>query len=441
MSKSPLIKPKTRKFCCCFSVDSDSDSEDTQIHLQRVESEASPSVLEPAMYTSKKFGAEKIYYLKSHSHTFLATFRHEVVESNIDPGNSADKPDEVPEDFWKDRYKYFSRYDQGICLDRCTYNCEIQEKLVKNLVGIIQKRKEINSCLIHPSAIGNVPIQFARQMNVIVVENEEYRRNYLQKNLEIYQVAEKVQIVQDDFLNTGPVVDLVVIWPQLDRKIQLKCGTHLLELSNMIEKSLKMSSSIVVLLPPTLDPCEFIELLYGHELDPCVEFILLFDHSHLKCIACLLGKITKFVNQDIATSILGKIGMGKRQKEFMVEVIDKIGLRRVLELMDQAEKEAETGSLMESLKSKSKKFIELLKEEERVSLDSLVVLYKGSDGDEAARLLEQSNVFFIEIDITGTSYIEYNKSHIEGFENISQFAEELKLKETPNKNSLFLLIG
>lgn len=441
MSTNPLLKPKPRKFCCCFSVDSDSDSEDPSIHLQRVESEASPSILEPAMYTSKKFAADKIYYLKSHSHTVLATFRHVIVESDVEPCVSAEKLAEIPDEFWKDRYKYFSKFDQGVQLDYTAYNCEVQEKLVKNLVRVVLNRVKIENCLIYPCGIGSIPIQFAKHMNVIVVENESHRRNFLEVNSEIYGVKDKINVVQTEFLETKPNADLVVIWPQLDRKIQLKFMNHLSELSNLIEQSLKISQNICVILPPTLDPYEFIEHLYEFDLNPCVEFVLLFDHTHLKVVACLLGNIVKFASQDIVTSILSKIGMGKRQREFMADVISKLSLKRVLEIMDQAERESEKGSIMESLKSKSRKFIELLKEEESISLDSLVVLYKGSDGDEVARLLEQSNVFFIEVESKGNSYIEINRSRIEGFENINLFVEDFKIKETPNKNSLFLLIA
>jgi hypothetical protein len=440
MIKSPLINAK-RKICCCFTVDDSDESDTSTIHLQRVESDVSPSVLEPGIYSTKKFAADKIYYLNSGSHTILACFRHVVLNIDDESGTASDRPDHIPEDFWKDRYKYYSKYDRGVMIHQDSFTCEVQEKIAKHLSKLINERKKLETCLIYPCGVSNIPLQLSKYLTVKVLETNETKIKYLRQNAEIYEVTAQLELSPSPLEEITEKFDIFIICPEIDRKSQVKVWTDLGYLPDLLERASTLSSNIAILFPPTLDPYEFVECLKSLNMEPCVEFILLFDHSHLKNIACFLGNITKFPTSDIVNSILSKVGMDKRQRDFIFDILQKVGLKRVLEILDQAEAESEKGSVLEKLKSKSRKFIDILKDEERISLEGIIVLYRGSDGDEIARLFEQANVFFVEVESEGVSYVEVNRNVIEGFEDISRYVEDLKTKETPNKNSLFQLIG
>ena len=457
MSSSPLLKAK-RKICCCFTVDDSEEDDNSTIHLQRVESDISPSVLEPGIYTSKKFAANKIYCLKCEGRTMLACFRHLVLDIDEEPASTLDRPDQVPEDFWKERYKFFSKYDQGIHLEQDSYNFEVQEKVAKHLAKFINERAKVNCCVVYPCGASSLPLQLAKTVKVKVLENNERKRSCLKENAEIYEVSENIEFFVGDLENMrreqggeeegedredlqDTKDNVLVICPQIDRKAQVKIWMQAGYLPELIESSLKIYQNIAVLFPPTLDPYEFVECLRYESLEPLVEFIMLFDRSHLKNIACLLGNFTKFDTPDIIRSISSKLGMDKRQNDFIEGVLRNLGLRRLLEILDMAEASSDKGSLLEKIRSKSRKFIDILKEEEEISLDRIIVLYKGSDGDEIARLLEQASLFFVEVESDGQTYIEINTTRYEGLNDISLYIEGEKAKETPNKNSLFQLIG
>lgn len=453
MSSSPLLQAK-RKICCCFTVDDSEEDDNSTIHLQRVESDISPSVLEPGIYTTKKFAANKIYCLKCEGHTMLACFRHLVLDIDEESASTSDRPDHVPEDFWKERYKFFSKYDQGVHLEQDSYNFEVQEKVAKHLAKFINERAKVNHCVVYPCGASSVPLQLAKTVKVKVLENSESKRRCLRQNAEIYEVSENIEIFVGDLENMRKEEEeldkeelqeskdnVLVICPQIDRKAQVKIWMQASYLPELIESSLKIFQNIVVLFPPTLDPYEFVECLKYESLEPYVEFIMLFDRSHLKNIACLLGNFTKFDTPDIIRSISSKLGMDKRQNDFIEGVLRTLGLRRLLEILDLAEASSDKGSVLEKIRSKSRKFIDILKEEEEISLDRIIVLYKGSDGDEIARLLEQASLFFIEVESEEQTYIEINTTRYEGLNDINLYIEGEKAKETPNKNSLFQLIG
>ena len=97
MEKKPLIPKKKSGFCCCFTSE-DSDEIDSSIIMPRVESDISPSVLEPTLYSSKNYAADRVYFLGSSFHKFIVTFRHLRIESTEEVFSSSDSPENVREE-------------------------------------------------------------------------------------------------------------------------------------------------------------------------------------------------------------------------------------------------------------------------------------------------------------------------------------------------------
>ena len=73
--------------------------------------------------------------------------------------------------------------------------------------------------------------------------------------------------------------------------------------------------------------------------------------------------------------------------------------------MEQVEREAKSGSVLEQMKSKSKMFVEVLKEE-GIVLDDIIVFYMGKNGEDIARAMEEMNLFFVEIEEKSENILE-----------------------------------
>lgn len=440
MDKSPLVPRKKKGFCCCFqSEDSDSES---SINLPRVESDISPSVLEPAIYTSKKFAADKIYFLGNGPHKFLATFRHLVVESGEEQVSPSESPNNVSDEHWKERYRIFSRFSEGAQIGQDMWGKEVFEKISKALVRTLLGRGSLEKVLIEVDGAGSLAIQFAKNMKVVALGNSEEKLECLKKNSEVYDVSENIEVRKEDLFSCTEKANLVFVSfeGKAHKAEALHLSIFLPNLANLIAKGFEIADSVMLLFPPTLDCYDFIDNIEHLDINPCIEFFLVFDHNHLKYVACLMGSLTKFIITDIVNSIMSKLGLSSRQKEFVFTAIQETSLKRVLQVMEEVEKEAKSGSAIERIKHKSKRFFEIIRSEDNVQLKNLIFLQKGENGDDVARNLEEMNLYFVEIDVPGPSVLEMNGNRIEGFSDILQYLEEFKIKETPNKNSLFLLI-
>ena len=295
------------------------------------------------------------------------------------------------------------------------------------------------------SGVGSLAIQLAKNMKVVALENDDDKLMCLENNSAIYEVLENINIIKGDIFTYVPEIkpELIVICPdiKISKSESIRLEIHLPSLHSIIERCFEISDSLVIIFSPTLDPCDFIENIKSLDLDICIEFILLFDHSHLKYIACLLGKLTKFSMPDIIAIILSKLGLSVKQRDFISSAIEQTSLKTVIQILNNVEREYQIGSAVEKFKLKAKTFFELLRQDENISFKNMIFLYKGENGDDVARNLEEMNLYFIEIDTIGPSILEINGIKLVGIEEILPYLEELKIKETPNKNSLFLLIG
>ena len=309
---------------------------------------------------------------------------------------------------------------------------------------MLVSRGSIKNCVFGMSGVGSLAIQFARSMKVVALETDEDKLQSLQKNSEIYEVTDKLFPTKGDIINyvAETKSDIVVLNPEITIKkgFPLRLNESLPNLSLLIERSLKISNSVVVVFPSVLDPVDLIENIENLDVGPCLEIILLFNNTHLKNIAFLIGSLTKFDIGDIVIIVLSKLGLSSNQRGLILDSIHQISLKRVLEILEEVEKEAQSGSLIERIRHKSKRFFEVLREE-GMSLNNLIFLHKGKDGDSIIHALDEHGLYYIELESRGNSFLEIDGNKIIGKDNILHYLEELKIQETPNKNSLFLLIG
>lgn len=118
--KENLITTTKRSFisrlcnCACFKPHH-TDSED--YNLNPFDSSTSSSAQEPEVYSIKNFSADKIYFLGNESQKTLCVFKHMAIESLEDHKSIGEKPTEIEEELWRQRYRIFSKYDQGVKLD------------------------------------------------------------------------------------------------------------------------------------------------------------------------------------------------------------------------------------------------------------------------------------------------------------------------------------
>ncbi|OMJ82347.1 hypothetical protein SteCoe_17009 [Stentor coeruleus] len=455
MDKKPFIQQHKRVFCCCFTADEE-DYDSKPVTLKRIDSEISPSILEPAIYASKIFAVDKIYFLNSGQHKFLVSFRHIIVESTSYPLTTQDNPNNIPEEYWKERYRIFSRYDEGIQICENAWAGEILEKIGKIIARqLVSRLGAIQTCLVCMSGVGSLAIQLSKTMKkVIALEDDETQLECLYKNREIYEVNDFLYPIHGNLLSYSPdnIPEIIIIIPKINipKSVQVSLSNHFPELANYVEKSLSLSKSLVFIFPPTLDPYDFIDSLKDLDIDPLVEFLLIFDNNHLKNIVCLIGKVVILNLPDIVNSILSRIGLGSKQREFMFKTIEEFGIKKTLHILEDVEKDVVNVSAIDKLKTKSRKFVEnVLKihkscgsgKIDNAYLDGITVLYKGKDGDDVARIMEEMNIFFIELDGSQETVVEIDSMVLKGYDEIVQYLEYMRIKDSPNKNSLFALIG
>jgi RNA cap guanine-N2 methyltransferase len=446
MDSNPLLKKKKNKICCCFTAD-DSDEDLSSVSMLRVESEVSPSVLEPEIYASKMFAADKIYLLGGKSQKFIVSFKHFILDSleeQIKISETLQNLDNVPDTLWKDRYKIFSRFDEGVKMCEKHWLTENFEKIGKSLARIFKDRIRFNYSLVAMSGAGSVAIQLAEKSKVIALDSDEPSLECLKTNSELYKVSKNLTPVKADLLDYNPTEkpDIVVICPKINanRNSAFKIRHFIPNLLQLIEKSFGLSDSLALVFPPTLEPLDFIESLEGSDINPCIEFAMIFENSHLRGICCLLGKVSNFSTQDILNNISSKLGLVYKQKDLLQTVMDHLPLKTILDVLETAEKETQTGSITQKAKNKAKRFFEIVREDHKVPLDSLFILNKGSNAEEIIRILEEMNLCFLEFDSDVLS-LEVGGMSYTGKDSVLEYLEEIRTKETPNKNSLMQLIG
>ncbi|NIG60342.1 trimethylguanosine synthase [Pontoporia blainvillei] len=109
----------------------------------------------------------------------------------------------VPElaKYWAQRYRLFSRFDDGIKLDREGWFSVTPEKIAEHIAGRVSQSFQCDTIVDAFCGVGGNTIQFALTgKRVIAVDINPVKIDLARHNAEIYGVADKIEFICGDFL-------------------------------------------------------------------------------------------------------------------------------------------------------------------------------------------------------------------------------------------------
>nr|XP_037273631.1 trimethylguanosine synthase-like [Rhipicephalus microplus] len=178
------------------------------------------------------------------------------------PGYIKDNPEFTK--YWLQRYRLFSRFDQGIKMDEESWFSVTPENIAKHIAD----RCKANVVIDGFCGAGGNTIQFARVCSrVIAVDINPARVELARHNAAIYGVADKIKFIVGDFLEVAPrlhgdVVFLSLPWggPSYQQKWSFDLRDMEPNLFQTFALSRKITDNIAMLLPRNADVDQVVRL-------------------------------------------------------------------------------------------------------------------------------------------------------------------------------------
>ncbi|XP_055968470.1 trimethylguanosine synthase [Sorex fumeus] len=207
----------------------------------------------------------------------------------------------VPElaKYWAQRYRLFSRFDDGIKLDREGWFSVTPEKIAEHIAGRVSQSFECDVIVDAFCGVGGNTIQFALTgKKVIAIDIDPVKIDLARNNAEVYGVADRIEFICGDFLLLAPdlkadVVFLSPPWGGPDyataeifdiRTMMSPDGFEVFRLSQ------KITNNIVYFLPRNAD-IDQVASLAG--LGGQVEIEQNFLNNKLKTITAYFGDLIR----------------------------------------------------------------------------------------------------------------------------------------------------
>ncbi|XP_058384701.1 trimethylguanosine synthase isoform X2 [Diceros bicornis minor] len=109
----------------------------------------------------------------------------------------------VPElaKYWAQRYRLFSRFDDGIKLDREGWFSVTPEKIAEHIAGRVSQSFKCETVVDAFCGVGGNTIQFALTgKRVIAIDIDPVKIDLARNNAEVYGIADKIEFICGDFL-------------------------------------------------------------------------------------------------------------------------------------------------------------------------------------------------------------------------------------------------
>ncbi|XP_036033397.1 trimethylguanosine synthase isoform X2 [Onychomys torridus] len=121
----------------------------------------------------------------------------------------------VPElaKYWAQRYRLFSRFDDGIKLDKEGWFSVTPEKIAEHIAGRVSQSFKCDIVVDAFCGVGGNTIQFALTgKRVIAIDIDPVKIDLARNNAEVYGVADKIEFICGDFLLLAPCVKADVVF-------------------------------------------------------------------------------------------------------------------------------------------------------------------------------------------------------------------------------------
>eukprot|EP00435_Cladocopium_sp_Y103_P053797 s2167_g17.t1 len=200
----------------------------------------------------------------------------------------------IDEKYWKRRYNYFARFDEGVRMDLGAWFEVTPESVARHIADRLQYDRVVDGTC----GVGGNAIQFAMTSRAVVaVDTDSQRLEDARHNAGIYGVADRISFVHDDFVHfaetyKGPTIDAVFLSPPWGGPGHLDCPHFSLrdvevpDIVLLFAAATKLSSRVALYLPRHTDLHE-VAILASHYGYPAVEVEkVFFQHPtpHLKLV-------------------------------------------------------------------------------------------------------------------------------------------------------------
>ncbi|XP_066912965.1 trimethylguanosine synthase-like isoform X2 [Clytia hemisphaerica] len=158
------------------------------------------------------------------NHTETNELKEETPETDLPPPKRKSRrtfyhehiPDEIVDQFgkeigkyWAQRYRYFSRYDEGIQLDREGWFSVTPEKIAEHIAERCQSDVVVDAFC----GVGGNAIQFAFTCHhVIAIDIDPVRLECARHNARVYGVEDRISFILGDFFQLAPYLKADVVF-------------------------------------------------------------------------------------------------------------------------------------------------------------------------------------------------------------------------------------
>ncbi|CAF1044557.1 unnamed protein product [Rotaria sordida] len=200
--------------------------------------------------------------------------------------------------YWLQRYRLFSKFDEGIVLDREGWFSVTPEKIARH----IAKRCRCDVIIDAFCGVGGNTIQFAFTcQRVIAIDIDPKKIEMAKQNAQVYGVEDRIEFIQGDFLKLAPTLtaDVVYLSPpwggpaygtidifDLEKNIELN-GYRVFEVAKAI------TPNIIYFLPRNVNVEQVISLMDDKS---SLELEQNFLNNRLKTITAYFGDLAKQAN-------------------------------------------------------------------------------------------------------------------------------------------------
>ncbi|KAM9789924.1 trimethylguanosine synthase [Neosynchiropus ocellatus] len=202
--------------------------------------------------------------------------------------------------YWAQRYRLFSRFDEGIKLDREGWFSVTPERIAEHIAVRVNSTFSETELVIDAfCGVGGNAIQFALTgKQVLAIDIDPLRLELAHHNATIYGVADRIEFVQGDFLQLAPHLrgDVVFLSPPWGGPNYLTA--EVFDIGTMMEPSgypifelaRKVSENIVFFLPRNADMDQVVSLACpGGKVEVEQNFL----NNKLKTITAYFGTLIK----------------------------------------------------------------------------------------------------------------------------------------------------
>jgi SAM-dependent methyltransferase len=347
----------------------------------------------------RDFAADRIYLIGNGFHRMFALFQHVTIEEECMP-NCEGKPGELEEELWRQRYLIFSKFDEGVKLDRDSWRSTTHEKIARYIAKYLAQTCAVKTVLDALCGVGGNTIQFARLFKVYSIDIDPVKINYAKHNAQLYNVMEKIEFIEGNFLELDSKykADIAFLAPDYTWSLE---EIDLSSMSNpdfvaMIQKAQQHCSNILVYLPPTVNPHQFADLIMRNtDIDARVEFRILFSEGKLKAVTCMLGNLANLPLRYIKELIASRLNMKKSQMKLVEEILPLIKYKKAIYFLTQIEDQASIGQL--SKQNMADAWFNLIKEDPEIQWAGPPVLHlQVGEGSMICSILKHFEIYYIE---------------------------------------------